>query len=34
MEPMWQSDPLNAVVEPSPYGGIDSVLVMDGRVAG
>ena len=30
----WQSDPLNAVVEPSPYGGVDSVLVMDGTVAG
>lgn len=30
----WQSDPLNAVVEPSPYGGEDSILVMDGTVAG
>jgi chromosome partitioning protein len=29
----WQNDPLNAVVEPSPYGGNDSVLVMDERVA-
>jgi 1,4-alpha-glucan branching enzyme len=29
----WQNDPLNAVVEPSPYGGDDSVLVMDERVA-
>lgn len=29
----WQSDPLNAVVEPSPYGGEDSILVMDGTVA-
>ncbi len=30
----WQNDPLNAAVEPSPYGGDDSVLVMDGQVAG
>jgi len=30
----WQNDPLNAVVEPSPYGGEDSVLVMEGTVAG
>jgi len=30
----WQSDPLNAVVEPSPYGGEDSILVMDGTIAG
>lgn len=30
----WQSDPRNTVVEPSPYGGDDSVLVMDGSVAG
>ena len=30
----WQSDPLNAVVEPSPYGGEDSILVMDSTVAG
>ncbi len=30
----WQNDPLNAEVEPSPYGGDDSVLVMDERVAG
>jgi hypothetical protein len=30
----WQIDPLNADVEPSPYGGDDSVLVMDGTVAG
>lgn len=29
----WQNDPLNAAVEPSPYGGHDSVLVMDERVA-
>jgi len=29
----WQNDPLNATVEPSPYGGEDSVLVMDERVA-
>jgi chromosome partitioning protein len=26
----WQKDPQNAVVEPSPYGGQDSVLVLDG----
>jgi 1,4-alpha-glucan branching enzyme len=26
----WQNDPLNAVVEPSPYGGHDSILVVDG----
>jgi chromosome partitioning protein len=30
----WQVDPLNADVEPSPYGGDDSVLVMNGTVAG
>ncbi len=30
----WQNDPLNAAVEPSPYGGDNSVLVMDERVAG
>jgi chromosome partitioning protein len=30
----WQNDPLNAAAEPSPYGGDDSVLVMDERVAG
>ena len=30
----WLNDPLNAAVEPSPYGGDDSVLVMDERVAG
>lgn len=29
----WQSDPLNAAVEPSAYGGHDSVLVVDERVA-
>src|SRR2546428_90445 len=29
----WQNDPLNTTVEPSPYGGEDSVLVMDERVA-
>ena len=28
----WQSDPLNAAVEPSAYGGNDSVVVMDDRV--
>jgi chromosome partitioning protein len=26
----WQKDPQNAIVEPSPYGGQDSVLVLDG----
>ena len=25
----WQNDPSNATVEPNPYGGHDSVLVMD-----
>lgn len=30
----WQNDPLNAAAEPSPYGGDDSVLVMDESVAG
>jgi chromosome partitioning protein len=25
----WKSDPLNAEVEPSPYGGDDSILVVD-----
>ena len=25
----WHNDPLNAVVEPSPYGGHDSILVVD-----
>jgi chromosome partitioning protein len=30
----WQHDPLNTVVEPSAYGGNDSVLVMDESVAG
>jgi len=29
----WQNDPLNAAVEPSPFGGDDSVFVIDGRVA-
>jgi chromosome partitioning protein len=29
----WQSDPLNAAAEPSPYGGEDSILVMDERFA-
>jgi len=28
----WQSDPLNAVVEPSAYGGHDSILVVDQEV--
>jgi chromosome partitioning protein len=26
----WQKDPQNAVVEPSPYGGQDSILVLHG----
>jgi chromosome partitioning protein len=26
----WQHDPSNAAVEPNPYGGHDSILVMDG----
>ncbi|PYN07177.1 MAG: glycoside hydrolase family 13, partial [Candidatus Rokuibacteriota bacterium] len=26
----WQSDPLNTVVEPSAYGGHDSILVVAG----
>jgi chromosome partitioning protein len=25
----WQNDPHNAAVEPSPFGGLDSVLVLD-----
>jgi 1,4-alpha-glucan branching enzyme len=25
----WKSDPLNAEVEPSPYGGDDSILIVD-----
>ena len=29
----WQNDPLNAAVEPSPYGGLDSVLITDEEVA-
>jgi hypothetical protein len=27
----WQSDPLNEATEPSPYGGYDSLLVLDGE---
>jgi chromosome partitioning protein len=30
----WQNDPLNAAVEPSPYGGQNSILVMDETLAG
>ena len=30
----WQSDPLNAAVEPSPYGGHNSILVVDQQFAG
>ena len=26
----WQSDPLNFAVEPTPYGGFNSVFVLDG----
>ena len=26
---MWQSDPLNPAVEPSPYGGHNSIIVVD-----
>jgi chromosome partitioning protein len=29
----WQSDPLNAVVEPGAYGGDDSILVVDEQLA-
>jgi hypothetical protein len=25
----WHNDPRNAAVEPSPFGGLDSVLVLD-----
>jgi chromosome partitioning protein len=28
----WQSDPLNPTVEPSPFGGHDSILVVDDRL--
>jgi hypothetical protein len=27
----WQSDPLNAEVEPAPYGGVNSVFVLEDR---
>jgi 5'-AMP-activated protein kinase regulatory beta subunit len=27
----WQSDPANALTEPSPYGGDNSVLILDER---
>jgi chromosome partitioning protein len=30
----WQSDPLNVAVEPNPYGGHDSILVVDEELAG
>ena len=30
----WRSDPLNAEVEPSPYGGYDSVIVVAGSTLG
>lgn len=26
----WQSDPLNGAIEPCPFGGHDSVLVLEG----
>lgn len=29
----WQSDPLNPAIEPSPYGGNDSILVVHQKVA-
>jgi chromosome partitioning protein len=29
----WQNDPLNPAVEPSPYGGHDSILVVDEQFA-
>ena len=29
----WQRDPLNADIEPSAYGGDDSILVVDESVA-
>jgi chromosome partitioning protein len=29
----WQHDPSNAVIEPNPYGGNDSILVMDDAAA-
>jgi 1,4-alpha-glucan branching enzyme len=29
----WQSDPLNPALEPSPYGGHDSILVVDEKLA-
>ena len=30
----WQHDPSNAVVEPNPYGGHDSVLIMEAAATG
>ena len=30
----WQNDPSNAAVEPNPYGGYDSILVVEGTAAG
>jgi len=30
----WQSDPLNVAVEPNPFGGLDSILVVDEQLAG
>src|SRR5262249_12239941 len=28
---VWQSDPLNPTVEPTPYGGYNSILVVDAK---
>src|SRR5262249_54738483 len=28
---VWQSDPLNPTVEPTPYGGYNSILVLDAK---
>jgi len=30
---VWQSDPLNPTVEPAPYGGYNSILVVDAKFA-
>jgi len=30
---VWQSDPLNPTVEPAPYGGYNSILVVDTKLA-
>jgi chromosome partitioning protein len=31
---IWQNDPLNAEVEPAPYGGLNSVLVLSDGLSG